>query len=349
MLADVPGLATSPTAIRKAQEAGLKYAEKPVGTGPFRLVEWRRGVSLKVERNPDYWQKGLPYLDTVIYRPIPDQQTRMASLTAGDIQLSAVPSAQDVAAAKAGMSRAQLIESPGLGTVFAMFNAQREPTSDPRVRQALFHATDRALILKTVNRGIYPLANQPFGPGLAAGRQDVKFPAYDPAKARALLKEYGKPVKFTFSVSATPDSVQMAQVLQQMWQKVGIEVKIEQVEQIQLISKAIKHDFDGMWFRWPGRVDPDLNVYPFFHSKSTRNYTKYSNPEMDRLLEVGRTTVSPNARLAVYTQVSQLLARDGPYLFMNPSTNFFLASRKLNGLPKVPDGLPRVGQVWLAK
>lgn len=349
VLADVPGMATSPTAIRKAQEGGLKYADMPVGTGPFRMVEWKRGVSLKVERNPDYWQKGLPYLDGVVYRPIPDQQTRMASLTAGDIQLSAVPSAQDVAAAKSGTSRVQLVESPGLGTLFAMFHAQREPTNDPRVRQALFHATDRALIQKTINRGIFPLANQPFGPGLAAGRQEVKFPAYDPAKARALLKEYGKPVKFTFSVSATPDSVQMAQVLQQMWQKVGIEVKIEQLEQMQLISKAIKHDFDGMYFRWPGRGDPDLNAYPFFHSKSTRNYTRYANPEMDRLLEVGRTTLYPKARLAVYSQVAQLLADDGPYLFLNPSTNFFLTSRKLNGLPKIPDGLPRVGHVWLAK
>ena len=349
VLADVPGMATSPTAIRKAQEAGLKYADTPVGTGPFRLVEWKRGVSLKVERNPDYWQKGLPYLDSVVYRPIPDQQTRMASLTAGDIQLSAVPSAQDVAAAKSGTTRVQLVESPGLGSVFAMFNAKREPTNDPRVRQALFHATDRALILKTLFRGIYPLANQPFGPGLASGRQDVKFPAYDPAKARALLKEYGKPVKFTFSVTATPDSVQMAQVLQQMWQKVGIEVKIEQLEQLQLIGKAIKHDFDGMYFRWPGRGDPDMNVYPFFHSKSTRNYTQYANPEMDRLLEVGRGTFDQKTRLEIYTQVSQLLAADGSYLFLFPSTNFFLTSRKLQGLPKIPDGLPRVGQVWLAK
>lgn len=349
VLADVPGIETSPTAIRKAQEAGRKYGDTPVGTGPFRLLEWKRGVSLKVERNPDYWQKGLPYLDGVVYRPIPDEQTRMASLTAGDIQLSAVPSAQDVAAAKAGTTRAQLVESPGLGTVFAMFNAQRTPTNDPRVRQALFHATDRALILKTLLRGVFPLANQPFGPGLAAGRQDVKFPAYDPAKARALIKEYGKPVKFTFSVSATPDSVQMAQVLQQMWQKVGIEVKIEQLEQLQLIGKAIKHDFDGMYFRWPGRGDPDLNVYPFFNSKSTRNYTQYANPEMDRLLEVGRRTFDPKARLATYTQIAQLLADDGTYLFLYPSTNFFLTSRKLQGLPTVPDGLPRVGQVWLAK
>jgi peptide/nickel transport system substrate-binding protein len=176
----------------------------------------------------------------------------------------------------------------------------------------------------------------------------VKFPAYDPAKARALLKEYGKPVKFTFSVSATPDSVQMAQVLQQMWRKVGIDVQIEQLEQLHLIRNAIKHDFDGMYFRWPGRGDPDLNVYQFFSSKSIRNYTQYANPEMDRLLETGRSTLDPTTRLAVYKQVSQLLANDGTYLFLFPTTNFFLTSRKLHGLPKVPDGLPRVGQVWLA-
>lgn len=349
VLADVPGMQASPTAIRKVEADGGKYGNAPVGTGPFRFIEWRRGVSMKVERNADYWQKDLPHLDGVVYRPIPDQQTRMASLTAGDIQLSVVPSAQDVASAKRGSRTLKLFESPALGTVFAMFNAQREPTNDARVRQALFHATDRALIVKTVNRDIYPVANQPFGPGLAAGRQDVSFPAYDPSKARALLAEYGKPVKFTFSVSATPDTLRLAQVLQQMWKKVGIEVEIEQIEQLQLIRKAIKNDFQGMHFRWPGRADPDLNTYQFFHSSSGRNYTRYNNPAMDLLLERGRSTLAADERLAIYHEVSELLAKDGPYLFLYPSTNFFLASSKVHDLPAIPDGLPRLGPVWLSK
>ncbi|HOA94788.1 MAG TPA: ABC transporter substrate-binding protein [Quisquiliibacterium sp.] len=349
VLADVAGLQPSPTAIRKAESAGRNYAEAPVGTGPFRFVEWKRGISLRVERNPDYWQKGLPHLDAVVYRPIPDGQTRMASLTAGDIQLAAVPAANDVAAAKSGQTRVKVLESPGLGSVFAMFHAQRAPTNDARVRQALFHATDRALILRTINRGVYPIVNAPFGPGMMAGRIDVAFPEYNPDKARALLKEYGKPVRFTLSVSAVPSSVQMAQVFQQMWQKVGIEVTIEQLEQLQLIRKAIKNDFDAMYFRWPGRADPDLNAYQFFHSSSPRNYTQYRNPEMDKLLEQARSALDAKVRLDTYGKVAQLLARDGTYLFLHSTTNYFLSSRKLDGLPKVPDGLPRVGHVWLER
>jgi peptide/nickel transport system substrate-binding protein len=348
VLTDVPGMQTSPAAIEKAKAEGRNYAERPVGTGPFRFVEWKRGVSLRVERNPDYWKKGVPYLDAVVYRPIPDQQTRMASLVAGDIHISAVPASVDVAGAKGKQSRVALVESPGLGSVFAMFHAQRGPTSDPRVRQALFHATDRALMLKTVLRGVNPIVNGPFGPGMPAGRKEIRFPAYDPEKARALLKDYGKPVEFTFSVSATPESVRQAQVLQQMWQKVGIKANIEQIEQLQLIRKAIKQDFEAIYFRWPGRIDPDLNVYQFFHSSSPRNYTQYKNPEMDKLLELGRTTVDPAARLDTYGKIGQLLADDGTYLFLHSTTNFFLTSRKVNGLPKTPDGLPRVGYVWLA-
>lgn len=349
VLADVPGMQVSPTAVREAEAGGGKYGDAPVGTGPFRVVEWRRGVSMKVERNTEYWQKDLPYLDGVVYRPIPDQQTRMASLTAGDIQLSVVPSPQDVAAAKRGSGSAKLFESPALGTVFAMFNAQREPTNDVRVRQALFHATDRALLLKALMRGIYPLANQPFGPGLAVGRQEVEFPDYDPERARALLAEYGKPVKFTFSISATPDTLQLAQALQQMWGKVGVQVEIEQIEQLQLIRKAIRNDFQGMHFRWPGRADPDLNAYPFFHSSSPRNYTRYSNPAMDELLDRGRHTLEVGERMKIYHEVAELLAKDGPYLFLYPSTNFFLTSPKVHGLPAIPDGLPRLGSVWLSK
>jgi len=260
-----------------------------------------------------------------------------------------VPSAADVAAAKSGQTRVKVVESPGLGSVFAMFHAQRAPTNDARVRQALFHATDRALILKTINRGLYPIVNSPFGPGMMAGRLEVKFPEYNPDKARALIKEYGKPVKFTLSVSAVPSAVQLAQVYQQMWQKVGIEVSIEQLEQLQLIRKAIKNDFDAVSFRWPGRGDPDLNAYQFFHSTSPRNYTQYKNPEMDKLLEQARSALDSKVRLDTYAKVAQLLARDGTYLFMHSTTNYFLSSRKVDGLPKIPDGLPRVGNVWLER
>jgi peptide/nickel transport system substrate-binding protein len=347
-LADVPGMQPSPTAIRKAEEAGKTYGGSPVGTGPFRLASWQRGISMKVERNPDYWQDGLPHLDSVIYRPIPDEQSRMASLIAGDIQLSVVPAPQDVAATKAGQTNVNLVEAPGLGSSFAMFNAQRAPLNDSRVRQALFHAINRPLILKTVLRGIYSeAADSPFGPGMEAGRLDTDFPEYDPAKAKALLAEYGKPVKFVFSVSATPHSRLLAQVLQQMWKKVGVEVQIKEFEQLTLIRDSIRHDFDAMLYRWPGRADPDQNSYQFFHSKSLRNYTQYANPEMDELLEKGRQTLDPGTRLDIYEQVAALLAKDGPYLFLYPTTTFFLTSPKLHGLPPIPDGLPRVGYVWL--
>lgn len=347
VLADVSGMQPSPTAVEKA---GKNYPSQPVGTGPFRFVEWNRGVTFRVERNPDYWQKGLPHLDAVVYRPIPDQQTRMASLQAGDIDVSVVPSAQDVARVKAGsLRRIKLVEAPGLGTVFNMFNAQREPLNDRRVRQALFHATDRKTINAALNRGVYQTASSPFGTGMLGGKLTADFPEYDQDKARALLKEYGKPVSFTLSVSATPDSVRVAQVLAQMWKKVGVDAKIQQYEQRQLIQHAIKSNFDSMFFRWPGRADPDLNSYQFFHSSSTRNYTRYSNPKMDALVEQGRTTQDPKKRADVYRQVAQLLADDGPYLFLWSTSTFFLTGEHVKGLPAVPDGLPRVRNVWLSR
>ena len=149
--------------------------------------------------------------------------------------------------------------------------------------------------------------------------------------------------------AALSAAVQLAQVYQQMWQKVGIEVSIEQLEQLQLIRKAIKNDFDAVSFRWPGRGDPDLNAYQFFHSTSPRNYTQYKNPEMDKLLEQARSALDSKVRLDTYAKVAQLLARDGTYLFMHSTTNYFLSSRKVDGLPKIPDGLPRVGNVWLER
>lgn len=346
VLADVAGMQPSPTAV---EEKGDGYATNPVGTGPFRFVSWNRGGSFRVERNPDYWQDDLPYLDAVTYRPIPDQQTRMSSVLAGDIDLAAVPAPQDVARVQAGedSDEVKLIEAPGLGTIFTMLNPNRPPLDDVRVRQALFHATDREAINTALNKSIFPLASSPFGPGMLGGELKADFPDYDLDKARSLLEDYGRPVKFTLSVSATPVSAQTAQVLQQLWRRVGIEVSIDQQEQRTLIGNAINNNFDAMYFRWPGRADPDLNSYQFFHSESPRNYTRYKNPKLDELLEKGRQELDMDRRIAIYREVAQILADEGPYLFMWATSQFFLVRNEVHGLPASPDGLPRVREVWL--
>lgn len=345
VLADVSGMQLSPAALARGD-----FATRPVGTGPFRFVSWNRGVALRVERNPDYWQPGLPYLDGVTYRPIADNQTRMASVLAGDIHIATVAAPEDVAAVRRGRHlNLQVIEASGLGTNFVMFNRKRPPFDDVRVIQALIAATDRETINKAINRDVLPLASNPFGAGLFGGQIENSYPAYDPERAKELLQAYGKPVSFKITVNASPAAVRQALVLQQMWRRVGVTVSIEQLEQRQLVIQALNSGFDAMLFRWSGRADPDLNTYQFFHSTSSSNYTGFSHNKVDELLEKGRRTVDHQERIAIYSELGELLAWEGPYLFLTSANYFFITHTRVKNLVPVPGGVPQVDRVWLGK
>lgn len=341
VLADTSGMVVSPTAVKKHGDA---YGSNPVGTGPFVFKEWRRGSQVVFTRNSAYW-KGPVHLDEVVLKPLPDEQTRVASLKAGNLDIAMNAPAKEVIDART--NKKLTIHDPGsLGTVFVMINLDQPDVSDPRVRLALAHALDRETLNKVISKGLPKIANTPFGTGLAPHEQVDGYPKYDLAKAKKLLAEYGKPVKVKFSVNAAPLSQQTAQLLQLMWRKAGVESEIIPTEQVQLIRNALARQYQVMLYRWQGGVDPDRNVYAMFHSKGTANRTGYKNPEMDKLLDAGRATMDPAERLKIYRQVNNLLARDLPYLQLNYFNNYSISGANVKGIVPIPDGLIRVRDVW---
>ena len=343
-LANVSGMVVSPVA---AEKWGADYGAHPVGAGPFVFKEWQRGAQVTFTRNDNYWKKPA-YLDQVVLRPMPDEQTRYASLKAGNLDIVMNAAARDIIDARAGKFASEL--NPGsLATVFLMINVSQPDVSDIRVRQAMAHALDRVALNKAVNRGLYKIANTPFGSGLSPHEQVDGYPGYDLPRAKKLLADYGKPVKLKFSIGATPIAVLAAQAIQQMWKKAGIESEIQHYEGVQFIRTAAASDFQVMLYRWAGGPDPDNNVHQFFHSKGSVNRTKYLNPEMDRLLDSARSTTDPAARLRDYRQINNILARDLPYIFLTYFDNISLTSRKVHGLVAVPDGLLRLQTVWKDK
>ena len=341
VLADVSGMVVSPAAVQKHGDA---YASNPVGTGPFVLKEWRRGAQVSFVRNPAWW-KGPVHLDEVVYRPMPDTDTRIASLKAGNLDVAMNAPGKDVIEAR-GARKFTVLDPGSLGSTFVMLNVEKPDVSDVKVRRAMAHAIDRDAINKVVNKGLLKVASTPFGTGLAPHERVEGYPKFDPAASRKLLAEYGKPVKLRVSVQNAPLSMLTAQALQQMWKKVGIEAEIVPFEQTALIRAANTRDYQVMLYRWQGGVDPDRNVYIFFHSKGSANRTAFSNPEMDRLLEAGRATTDPAKRLEVYTAINNLLARETPYLVLSYFNNFSLAQPSVKGVAAIPDGLIRVGEVW---
>lgn len=341
ILADISGMIPSPTAVKKE---GENYLANPVGTGPFVFKEWRRGSQIVFTRNSSYW-KGPVHLDEVVLRPMSDEQTRIASLKAGNLDIAMNTPSKDVIEARS--SKKLVVHDPGsLGTSFVMINLDQPDVSDVRVRQAMAHAIDREGLNKAILKGLGKVANTPFGTGLSPHEQVDGYPNYDLAKAKALLAQYGKPVKLKFSANAAPIPMLSAQAIQQMWKKAGIETEIAPYEQVQLVRNATQRQYQTMGYRWQGGVDPDRNVYVFFHSKGTSNRTGYSNPEMDRLLDASRATADPAERVRIYRLVNNLLARDLPYVLLSYFNNYSLMGLNVRGVDTVADGLIRVRSVW---
>ncbi len=344
VLADVAGMIVSPAAVEKYNN---DLSTHPVGTGPFIFKEWQRGAQIVFQRNPNYWGK-VPYLDEVVLRPMPDEQARYASLQAGNLDVIMNAGPRDVIDAQQN-KKFTVIDPGSLATVFVMINTGAPDVSDVRVRQAMAYALDRVAINKVVNKGLYKIANTVFGTGLGPHELVDGYPNYDPEKAKKLLADYGKPVKIKLAIANFPIAVLSAQILQQMWKKVGIETEIDQFEQIQLIRAAGLKDYQVMLYRWAGGADPDRNVYQFFHSKGVVNRTAYNNPEMDKLLDEARSTTDTEARLALYHKINNILARDLPYILLNYFTNYALAAPSVHGIVGVPDGLIRLPSVWKDK
>jgi peptide/nickel transport system substrate-binding protein len=348
LLTDTPGMMASPTAVKKDPAA---FGNHPVGTGPFVFKEWVKGDHMTFTRNPDYWNKPLPYVDQVTYRPIPNEESRESTLVANGININQNPGPKSIVDAKKNPSL-RVTKPEALGTLFIMMNTKTGPTADVRVRQAMAYATDSALIDKAIYYNLYDLVQSPFPRGSSAYQEHVAgFPAFDLKKAQGLIKQVGKPVEITLSIDNTPNTVRLGEILQAMWGKAGIKTKIASFEQHRLIENALTKSYQAEIYRWAGRPDPDPNVYKFFYSKyadeRSSNYTAYSNPDMDRLLDEGAQTLDTEKRKDIYRQVSELLAKDSPYAFMFEANFFSISSSKVQGIEAVPDGLIRLRNVWL--
>jgi peptide/nickel transport system substrate-binding protein len=348
VLTDSPGMMASPKAVRAAGEV---FGQKPVGTGPFRVVEWIKGSRFVAERNADYWKPGRPFVDRLVFKGLQNSETREATMRSGGFDIVTQSPPRFVAQARTDR-RYQVLMPNAFGAFFIPLRMTHPQLKDPRVRLALAHATNREQLLKVMFHGLPQMATTPFGKGLHLSVDEVAdYPKFDPGRARALLAEVGQPVRLVLTADNTPLSLRANQALQQMWRAVGVNVEIQVVDMARLIQALSRHEFDAALFRWSGRPDPDLNVYSFFHSRLAQrspssNFVQYANPEMDALLDAGRRELNPLERRKIYARIAVLLAKDMPYIFLGYTTAPLVAGSKVRGLMPMPDSLVRVGDVW---
>ena len=335
----------SPTAVAKL---GDDYNRHPVGTGPFILKSWAIGDRMVLERNPNYWNKGHPYLDRVELRPLPDQQARFASLLSGasDLIWDDEYDSDNILQAKKDPSLS-VHTYTGSGAQPYAFNTKVAPLDDVRVRQALVMAIDRPKMSEVLTGGLSKPASNPYGDGSWVKCDDDGALPFDPKKATQLIKDYGKPAQFKLTVTATPRGRTIGQVLQQFWKKVGADAEIEQVEQTAVAARGFKRQYDITPWRIPDSPDPEPGIYALFHSGSAFALSQYSDPKLDALLEHARSTADRAARTKDYCAISRIINQQAIFFFTFQNTYYALAKAKLKGIPKLFSGLIDVSNAWL--
>lgn len=299
------------------REAAETLKTQPIGTGPFTLAEWVRGDRIVLARNKDYHVKGLPYLDRVTYRFIPDPNSALAALRAGDIDASLFGLGPESVAELQKDSRFQVILGDTTNDVILSMNNSRKPFSDKRVRLAVTHAINKDEVLKGAMFGLGKILGSNVDPLNPYFVDMSKDKPYDPARAKKLLAEAGYPNGFEAVLRVAPQyyyTVRTGEVLVNQLAKVGIKVKIEQIEWGQWLSQVYREaNFDMSII---GHGEPwDIGNY-----SNPKYYFRWDNPEFQKLFAASEREMDDKKRRELYVKMQKMLADEAPvvWLYMHP-------------------------------
>jgi peptide/nickel transport system substrate-binding protein len=293
---------------------------KLVGTGPFVFQSWSPNESFKAKRNPDYWQiapdgKPYPYADAIELKPIPDPQVRVNALRSGDIDVMHTTSGSDIGGKLKDLrddGKINLLVSEDASEpAFVQLNASKPPFDDIRMRKALASGVDWEEVNQVQNDGLPTVAKGPFAPSELGYVEDPGWPEFDLAAAKKLVKDYvadGGEAQFNLTVDPTASDVRLGQLIQTRIKKAGVTVKLIQRDQAAIIDDAIGGAYEAMTFRnFPGG-DPDTNYVWWYGKDNPVNFSKYDDPEINRLLDEGRGEPDPAKRKKIYQDITRRFA-----------------------------------------
>ena len=332
----------SPTAFTKAP---ADFDTKPVGSGRYKFESWERGSRLVLRRNEDYWGvKGKP--QALVYRGIPEANTRVSELLTGGVDLI-LPIPPDFVERLEKTSGVTVHKATGLTVWYAGFNVEKKPFTDRRVRQAFNHAVNKDAIVRDILKGTGIPAVGPLLPGTWAFEPNVHKYPYNPGLARKLLAEAGYPngLEVDFWVpesgSGMQAPVEMSTVIQANLAAVGVKVPLKTFEWGSYLGK-VRSDAPAMfalsWFL--KSEDPDLSMYPLFFSKNQPlpNRSNYNNPEVDQLLVQARQLTDRAKRAELYRKAQRLIVEDAPWLFVDHEVQVVATRANVKGFHLHPSG-----------
>ncbi|KZZ30371.1 ABC transporter substrate-binding protein, partial [Sulfitobacter sp. HI0082] len=322
--ADRAGMMVSPTA---AEAAGDDFGLNPVCSGPYQFKERVAQDRIVLEKFADYYNADEYHFDSVTYLPIPDTTVRLANLQSGDIDMLERLAATDLAQAEGddGIKVESAVSLGYQGITINVANGEKGDNpwgNDKRLRQALSYAIDREAINQVVFNGAFAAGNQPFPPNSPWYSTDFPVPERDVEKAKELLAEAGfaDGIDLEVQVPNTTIPLQLMQVVQSMAAEAGINISITSKEFATLLADQSAGDYQASQIGWSGRVDPDGNIHQFMTSDGGINDSKFSNPEVDELLNKARKSNDQDVRRESYTAARAILNEELPIVYLYHQT-----------------------------
>lgn len=320
-LAIFPKLLAMPVAAIVPDSTPADFGEHPVGTGPWKLVEWRHDDYLRFAANPAYWD-GAPKSDSLIARIVPEPSTAVAEFESGNVDVLYIPEAETRAWEQTDDRSALLQSAPALRLWYVAINTTRGPLADVRVRQAINHAIDAAQILEQLIGGRGRLAAGVIPPSLDGADTARRPYAHDVAKAKALLAAAGHPggIDVELWCSQSAPFPRVAEAIQSFLAQAGIRAKIVQRDASSVREAGRAGSVDLLLKDWYADYpDAENFLYPLLHSANAGvggNVSFYSNPRFDELVTRSRREQRDSTRARLYREADAVAFADAPMAFL---------------------------------
>ncbi|MBO0601712.1 ABC transporter substrate-binding protein [Sporosarcina sp. E16_3] len=334
----------SPTAFELGDD---QFERNPVGTGPFKFVEWKPNETITIEKFDDYWDEGLPKLKKIIFQSFPDNSARLNALMAGGIDLADGINPSDGKSIEDN-EKLQLFERPSMNVGYLGLTVTRPPFDKKEVRQAINYAIDKQSIIDSFFEGRANVAKNPMPPSISGYNEDVEGYEYNPEKAKELLKSVGLEDGFEMDLWAMPvprpympDGKKVAEVIQKNLADIGITAKIVSHEWATYLDLASKGDADAFMLGWTGdNGDADNFLYTLLDKDTigSNNYTYYANDKLHDILIAAQTEVDEEKRNELYKEAQLIIHEDAPWVPLAHSTPLLGGAKNLSGFVPHPTG-----------
>ncbi|WP_241609103.1 glutathione ABC transporter substrate-binding protein [Rosenbergiella australiborealis] len=340
----------SPAALNKySSESELRL--HPVGTGPFKFVDWQPGKEVHLTKYAGYWDKGWPKVDNVYFSPSPEDATRVAALKSGQVD-AIYPLPSDLAVSLKGDSKLSIQRDPSIYMYYMAVNNQHKPLGDIRVRQALNYSVNRDLWLKVAFAGMGTPATSAMPSGVQFYQKQTDPPySYDPTKAKALLAEAGYPqgIDLKLWCTNTTSAIRASQFLKAQMATAGIRLTVTPMDsgmrdaKLWSVTQPSQAGFDLYYGGWSTSTgDADWALRPLYATESwvpvSYNVSYFSNSTVDKAIHDGLATADPVKRAAAYASAQQVIWKEAPSVFLGTPDNLVGKRKNLSGVSMLPDG-----------